>query len=179
MIPLRQTPAVRAGKHNPPVVRARDVDLRRVRRQARRVQVTLPHRGVQARVRVAKGRPVAHPDPSRHRAVEVSLPPTAQPRQGATPRSITSCIGQWAVKSVRADTSDRKVAGRGLVTLAYRLWHREPGGAGRDGCRFRRSPSPSGISVVASRCCCGGCCLGASGDGALAHAAQTASTAAR
>jgi hypothetical protein len=66
----------------------------------------------------------------------------------------------------RADTSDRKVAGPGLVTVAHRLRDAEPRGARRDGCRLRCPSTPSGFGVVASRRCGRGRCLGALGDGA-------------
>jgi hypothetical protein len=44
VIPVLQTPAVKAGKHLPPVLGAPHLGVRRVRRQVRRVQVAVPVR---------------------------------------------------------------------------------------------------------------------------------------
>ena len=85
VIPLRQTPAVKAGKHNPPLCEHGTWAFAGVRRQARGLQVALPHRGVQARVRVAQGRPAAHADLARHRPVEGPVPPARRGRAGVRP----------------------------------------------------------------------------------------------
>ena len=64
---------VKAGKHKPPDMRARRVDIRRCGRQARRDEVALPGRRVQARLGVDQGGPAAPAHPARHRPVEVPL----------------------------------------------------------------------------------------------------------
>ena len=80
VIPLRKTPAVKAGKDKPPSCDPRRVDLRGLGRQARRIQVAVPVRGVQARVRVGQGVPAAHPDPPEHRPVQGPVPPARRGR---------------------------------------------------------------------------------------------------
>jgi hypothetical protein len=55
VIPLRETPAVKAGKHRPPECEDGGWAFRRVGRQAGRVQVAVPVRRLPARVGVGQG----------------------------------------------------------------------------------------------------------------------------
>ncbi len=62
--PLKETPFREGGQGRTPRVRARNVDLRRFRRQARRSQVPLPLGRVLPGERVDQGRPAAHAHPA-------------------------------------------------------------------------------------------------------------------
>jgi hypothetical protein len=74
VIPLRETPDVQRGDHKPPTWRTRPVALRRSRRQARREQVALPDRRLQARVGLDQGLPAAPADPARDARLHRPLP---------------------------------------------------------------------------------------------------------
>jgi len=75
IIPLRETPGVKRGDHKPPTCEHGTWTFRWVRQQARREQVALPDRRVQARVRLGQGRPPASADPARGSALRCSLSP--------------------------------------------------------------------------------------------------------
>ena len=67
------------------LLRARRVDLRRVGPQARRDEVAVPDRRVQARLNVGCGRPPAPADPARDEAVESGLPEASRSRARVRP----------------------------------------------------------------------------------------------
>jgi hypothetical protein len=93
IIPLRQTPGVRLGQHKPPDVRARRMARRWIGLRARREQVALPDRRVQARLRLDQGRPAAPADPARD--APLHGPVTVAARQSSASSAASRTIGRW------------------------------------------------------------------------------------
>ena len=74
VVPLRKTPAVKAGKHKPPTCDHGEWTFAGVRRQAWREQMALPDRYLNPGVGVGQGKPAAHADSPQHRPVQGALP---------------------------------------------------------------------------------------------------------
>jgi hypothetical protein len=85
IIPLRQTPAVKAGKHLPPVCEHGTWTFAGAETKRRAAQVALPDRRVLPGQQVDRGQPAAHPDPPGDGPLEEALPAARIGRAGERP----------------------------------------------------------------------------------------------
>ncbi len=90
VIPLRKTPAVKAGKHKPPSCAHGEWAFAGSDAKRGASKWRCP-RGVPARVGVGQGFPAAHPHSPGHRSMEGSLPPAGN--RGARVRQVEARMG--------------------------------------------------------------------------------------
>jgi hypothetical protein len=96
IIPLRQTPGVKAGKHLPPSCEHGVWTFAGSDTKARRVEVALPDRRLPACLRVGQGRPAAPAHPANHDPVRRPVPPA---RRGRTRLRLLK--HEWAMLPLR------------------------------------------------------------------------------
>jgi len=108
VIPLRQTPAVKAGKHKPPTCEHGEWTFAGSDAKAAGGQVALPNGCVLPGQPVDRGQPTAHPHPPVLPPVEEALPPARRGRAGEWPTQARVGLAAPAGSANRAGAAPRR-----------------------------------------------------------------------